>query len=321
MQENEFSLLTFSQAAPIWLDSRKRLAPRTKGGYEQYIRALNSFFSELKLADIHIGHIHEYQTARQGGSVYRMRVAGPSIINHEINTLSQVLTRAGLWAGLNDWYEPLAQPVSTRGRALSTEEEARLWYVASSRPRWKLAYNCSIITAMTTAGPGEIRHLHLRDVDVVRGYIYVREGVKNQHRVREIPLNEQALEAVKWLLERAREWGATSPDHYMLPHRACKKGSSPDPAKPMGSWKTAWHALRCAAGMPTLRMYDLRHHAITRLLESPNISERTVLDVAGHVSDRMLSRYSHIRTEQKRAAVDALTFTPPAPSLKIVPKS
>jgi hypothetical protein len=32
----------------------------------------------------------------------------------------------------------------------------------------------------------------------------------------------------------------------------------------------------------------------------------TILAIAGHVSKRMLERYSHIRTEAKRAALDAI---------------
>jgi len=64
--------------------------------------------------------------------------------------------------------------------------------------------------------------------------------------------------------------------------------------------------IREAAHLPKLRMYDLRHHAITALLENPDISEETVEDIAGHVSRRMKKRYSHIRMEYKRAAVEAI---------------
>ena len=32
----------------------------------------------------------------------------------------------------------------------------------------------------------------------------------------------------------------------------------------------------------------------------------TIMSIAGHVSKRMLERYSHIRTEAKRAALDAI---------------
>jgi integrase len=57
----------------------------------------------------------------------------------------------------------------------------------------------------------------------------------------------------------------------------------------------------------------LRHHAITRLLENPDISEQTVKDIAGHVSKHILERYSHIRMEKKRNALDALCRKPVQP--------
>jgi Phage integrase family len=54
-----------------------------------------------------------------------------------------------------------------------------------------------------------------------------------------------------------------------------------------------------------LRFHDLRHHAITELAES-QASDRTVMSIAGHVSQRMLAHYSHIRVDAKRKALDAL---------------
>jgi len=47
------------------------------------------------------------------------------------------------------------------------------------------------------------------------------------------------------------------------------------------------------------------HHAITELAES-QASDRTVMAIAGHVSQRMLVHYSHVRIEAKRKALDAL---------------
>ena len=51
---------------------------------------------------------------------------------------------------------------------------------------------------------------------------------------------------------------------------------------------------------------DLRHHAITKLAESADASEQTIMSIAGHVSREMLTHYSHIRQEAKRKAVAAL---------------
>jgi integrase len=294
--------LQFPQAAQVWLQSRTgQIGARTIRDYAGWIRILNKFFADLPLADIHIGHIQSYQQERS-------KKAGPICINHELNTLSQILARAGLWAPIAQHYRPLKIPKATIGRALEASEEERLWRLAASRPRWRLAYLCSLITANTTAGPGEIRNLRLRDVVLSKEFphLQVTEGTKNEYRIRDLPLNASALYAVEQLLKRAKKKGAVLPEHYLLPHYAVHKGENADPTRPMGSWKRAWERLREAAGMPHLRMYDLRHHAITRLLEDENVSERTVIELAGHVSKQMLNRYSHIRMKTKQDAVNAL---------------
>jgi hypothetical protein len=46
--------------------------------------------------------------------------------------------------------------------------------------------------------------------------------------------------------------------------------------------------------------------AITELAES-GTSEQTIMAIAGHVSRRMLERYSHVRLEAKRDALKALS--------------
>jgi hypothetical protein len=51
--------------------------------------------------------------------------------------------------------------------------------------------------------------------------------------------------------------------------------------------------------------HDLPHHAITKLAESPEASEQTIMAIAGHVSREMLEHYSHVRQEAKRRAVEA----------------
>jgi integrase len=73
-------------------------------------------------------------------------------------------------------------------------------------------------------------------------------------------------------------------------------------------WKLgkAWRKLRGKARLKGLRFHDLRHHAVTELAES-GASEQTILAIAGQASRRMLERYSHIRLEAKRNALEALS--------------
>jgi len=78
-----------------------------------------------------------------------------------------------------------------------------------------------------------------------------------------------------------------------------------DPSQPMHRWKVAWESARKAAGV-SCRFHDLRHTFISRLAES-QASDLTVMALAGHVSRAMMERYSHIRMEAKRRAVDTLT--------------
>jgi hypothetical protein len=102
----------------------------------------------------------------------------------------------------------------------------------------------------------------------------------------------------------------------------------------MSGWRSAWRsltrALKCPAcgelqnpaaicrkascgadiskvksSTAALRFHDLRHHAVTELAES-QASDRTIMSIAGHVSQQMLAHHSHVRIEAKRKALDAL---------------
>jgi len=59
----------------------------------------------------------------------------------------------------------------------------------------------------------------------------------------------------------------------------------------------------------TGRFHDTRHTLITELAES-GAGDQTIMDIAGHVSRQMLSRYSHIRMEAKRRACRSRELTP-----------
>ncbi len=296
------------------------IGPKTRKCYKEYSRALSSFFGDIKLADIHIGNIIAYRAQRVS--------AGPSLINHEINALKQVLDSAGLWAPIARFYKPLTVPTRGPGQALLQEEALWLLEVASYKKKWKVAYLGSLLSVNTTCGPGELRNLRIKDVNLSRMpmTIDVVEGAKNQYRVRTVPLNADAFWAVQELMLLAAEKGSYLPDHYLFPGRALRKGEPSRVDYPMTSWKKAWYALRKEAAkryprLATVRMYDLRHHAITALLENPSISEQTIKDIAGQVSKRILERYSHIRMARKTAALGALEgLRKPSSSVPALPK-
>jgi integrase len=72
-----------------------------------------------------------------------------------------------------------------------------------------------------------------------------------------------------------------------------------DLSKPMAELKNAWIKACHMAGV-RYRWHDLRHSFISRLAESSAVSEDTIRSLAGHVSRKMLERYSQIQEQAKQ---------------------
>ena len=86
-----------------------------------------------------------------------------------------------------------------------------------------------------------------------------------------------------------------------------------DPTRPMGSWKVAWKNIQRTAGIKC-RFHDLRHSAVTRLLEAgasfPLVAE--ILGWSASTTYIMIKRYGHIQIDVKRRAMDAMRGADPA---------
>jgi integrase len=306
----------FRDAAQAWLESRQPyICPRTAKSYEERIRVMaetlkklasemHMGIEELTLPDITPDIIRAYQRER-------MKKAGASCINHECSLLQQMLKRIGCWTEIASGYQPLPLPRESPHRALTVQEEERLYRVGMSNPAWDVAYCAYVLSINTTSGPGELRHLRLMDIDDVGRTMRIQpEGAKTPGRIRVIPLNHTAWEAIEYLRKRAKGLGCSKPEHYLIPFRL--KRNSYDPTRPAKGWRTAFREM-CVAADIKISPYCLRHHAITKLLENPDVSEETAEAIAGHISHKVKKRYSHIRIEFKRSAVMALE--------KISPKS
>jgi integrase len=163
----------------------------------------------------------------------------------------------------------------------------------------------------------EIKALRWRDINLLDETLTIPKS-KTEAGERVMPLTADAYEVLVKLRARAEMFGNVEPSHFVFAafkpvgrfHGKKMLGlrqSSFDPTRPIGSWKKAWRKLRDKAGLSGLRFHDLRHHAVTELAES-GASEQTILAIAGHVSRRMLERYSHIRLEAKRNALEALSL-------------
>jgi integrase len=297
-----------NRSCEIYLTRRKRhLSPRSLEAYKYHFRTLMSFFDPNRtLSSFHEGDLRDYQRWRSLCDTGHGK-AGPSLINHELGALGQILKLAGQWIPISSYYERLPEKNCTHPKVLTAEEEDRFFRFAASKPRWSTAYNCALVTANSTVSGCELRTLRLENLQLneVPPKINVSENVKNKHRMRAVPLNATALAAVGNLLVLAGERGSTEPRHHLIAFRTKKKVYVPErPASPYFI-RTAFRAIGRACGLRWVTPTSFRHQAITKLLES-GAPDETVRAIAGHVSQRTLSYYSHIRIEAKKVALDRL---------------
>jgi integrase len=305
------SQLPFTEACEGWLETRRPyISAKTAHEYRLNIYTLAKFFGEMRLTEIDADMIRSYQ---------RMRMAkcGPHSINHECSVLQQVLKRIGKWEDIGRGYQPLPLPKARRGRAITDQEREKLFRIMRLNPNWDAARLCATICINTTASPGTAYKLKLADVDLSHRILKLgMNGAKNDGRIRPIPMNEELVEACLEALARAKILGAYKPEHYLFPFRAC--GQEHDPLRHQVTFKTAWikilaEAKRHGLDLEGLRLEDMRHSAITALLENPNVSEETAQRLAGHIDEKMKRFYSHVRIEAKRQAVEALALNPKKP--------
>src|SRR5579864_1304274 len=86
--------MTLLAAGPIWLAAKRPyVCERTIKDYADCLKRLREIFGSLRLEQISIDAVRNYQLARRTN-------AGPGNVNKETNALSQLLQRAGLWSRL-----------------------------------------------------------------------------------------------------------------------------------------------------------------------------------------------------------------------------
>ena len=147
----------------------------------------------------------------------------------------------------------------------------------------------------------ELREIRWGQIDLMhKKALMVGKSKTEAGTGRVIPLNETAIAA----LEAHASWYTRRlcrPEWFVF---AFGTPLPKDPTRPITSFKTAWIKVRKKAGVKG-RWHDNRHTLVTELSES-GAGDEVIMSIAGHVSRAMLSRYSHVRMEAKRRALDEI---------------
>ena len=177
-------------------------------------------------------------------------------------------------------------PETPRERYLNKDELKRLVAALDAFPDRNIA-NAIALMMLTGCRKTEALTATWMQFDVEEGIWTKPSHHTKQKRTHRVPLNTPAVK----LLNSIKR--TESP--YLFPGRI--------EGQPLQDIKKAWEALRQAAGVPDLRMHDLRH-SYASLLASNNLSLPVIGALLGHTQAQTTHRYAHLLDEPLKEATN-----------------
>jgi len=256
-------------------------------------KALKEKLGSYSLAAITPDLVAEYRDARLNED------KSSNTVRLELSLLSHLFTIAIKEWRLGLFYNPVANirkptPPPGRDRRLSADEEQILFKACDkhSNPMLGWIVRIALYTAMRA---GEIKTLTHKQVNMDNRTIHLTE-TKNGS-VRTVPLTRAATEVFRTALNNPIRpidtdlifWGEPGRDGKRRPYE----------------FRPAWTRTVKNAGIEGLRFHDLRHEAVSRLVEA-GLGDQEVAAISGHKSMQMLKRYTHLRAEDLVERLDKL---------------
>jgi integrase len=218
-----------------------------------------------------------------------------STVRHHGQLLKRCMSLAVKWQVLDA--DPLSglklqQVHDAREYFLSDEELQRLLHVLRTNSARVPALAAQMLL-FTGARLSELLNARYEDLDLHSSaptWTVLAENSKSK-RKRHIPLNEEALKVIDQLPSK----GVSA---YLFTN-------SRNGERLQGIDK-AWQRLRKEAGLPTLRLHDLRHNFASMLVNSGE-SLYTVQRILGHQDPALSARYSHLSGTALHDAANSVT--------------
>jgi len=271
--------------------------PHSIASMRSALKNVETRLGDCLLPDLTEARIRQYVAARKEDGV------SGRAINVELGELSRAIGKP--WRTL--W--PHVRSLEERhdvGRALSSDEKQQLLVAAdkSRSPNLKTLIRAALLTG---ARAGELTALRWKQIDFEVKTFTVGKAKTKAGTGRIIPMNGELFAIMSahaaWF---TNTFGETDPEHCVFPFGSPLPS---DPTRPTVEIKTAWNTIRTNAGV-NCRWHDLRHTACSDMNEG-GVSEALQLAIFGWSSRRMVERYSHVRTEARREAMNSLSLKPP----------
>lgn len=243
-------------------------------GIENYLDRALAFFGQRPLVGISYNDLREYKLHVESipARGHRRSVADTNHHLKQVRRLLNVAIEQG-WLAVNPFSRGRALIVSSfeaeRTRILTREEEARLLAACDDRKRSHLV-PILIFAIETGCRRGEILKLRWESVDLAKRTIRIEAANAKTLKSRLVPITERLRQTLAGLGRKAFR-----PAARVFPVGDCKR-----------SFATACRI----AKLGDLHFHDLRHTAITRMLER-GISPAIVMKISGHSQQKTFLRY------------------------------
>lgn len=233
----------------------------------------------------------------------------PATADHHVKLLRFMLNLAVEWDMLEK--NPIAgirlfNPDNKVEVLLSDEELGRLMKVLET-DRNRAVCDIAIYLLSTGARLSEALSAKWENIDLERSTWKVLAENAKSKKARIVPLNDSALIVLK--RQKTRDKHA-----YVF--------VNPQTNKPYTTMMKVWDRLRKQAGMPALRIHDLRH-TFASLLVANDRTLYQVQTILGHSDPKVTMRYAKCKPEDlvRAAGAASLLKAPPVPNLRQVPQA
>ncbi len=274
---------------------------------QMYISKLKHLYGTCRL--------HEIKRAEVQAMHTQLRKDGLSAAtcDHYAKLMRRILNLAVDWEVIDS--NPLARiklfnESNQIERYMNDDELKRLLFVLQHDEN-RVVANIALFLLSTGARLNEALTAKWEHIDVDHRVWRVEAGISKSKKMRAIPLNDSAINVLSSL---------DTKDGFEYVFINSNTG------QPYACIKKAWTRMRKEAGLPKLRLHDLRHQYASLLVNSGR-SLYEVQHILGHSDPKVTQRYAHLSTETLHDAVYAASARltaaqnppePPKPVLTLV---
>lgn len=246
---------------------------------------LKKEFGHLKLNQITRGQVQDLHT--------RLRQSGlaPATCDHYSKHMRHVLNLAVSWdiieknpvTGIT-----LFKADNQINNTLNDEELGRLVPLLREHPNRPTA-NAALFLLSTGARLNEALKAKWEHIDIDNKVWIIPSSNSKSKRVRSVPLNSSAIGVLN-------ELGTKGKHEFLF--------VNPRTNKPLTTIQKGWRSIRAEAGLPHLRLHDLRH-SFSSLLVNSGQTLYSVQRILGHKNPNTTLRYAHLSTKSLQSAADS----------------